>query len=162
MFLYLPSLPQFNRVRHTNPCKIRRVNVTRVLFVGSKAMTYLPLMAAPCLDGFTIIRGIGDGSSGTVYLVRENDTCGLYALKVIQKRERCRPELEIETVMAERNALLDLRGDDFILQLCACFHDSRNYYLLTVRDVLLSSMKTRDVLTINGRNTTLPEISTPC
>ena len=126
-------------------------------------MAYLSLMAAPCLDDFTILRGLGDGSSGTVYLVRENDTRGLYALKVIQKHKRCRTQLEIETVMAERNALLDLRGNDFILQLRACFHDSRNYYLVTVRDTLLNSMKTRDfVLTINDRNITLPEISTPC
>ncbi|KAI0250591.1 kinase-like domain-containing protein [Lactifluus subvellereus] len=94
-------------------------------------MAYLSLMAAPSLDDFTILQALGDGSSGTVYLVRENDTRGLYALKAIQKHKRCRTQVEIETVMAERNALLDLRGDDFILQLRACFHDSRNYYLVT-------------------------------
>ncbi|KAH9989398.1 kinase-like domain-containing protein [Russula compacta] len=91
-------------------------------------MAYLSLMAAPCLDDFTILRVLGDGSSGTVYLVRENDTGGLYALKAIPKHK---VERRIETVMSERNALLDLRGDDFILQLRACFHDSRNYYLIT-------------------------------
>jgi hypothetical protein len=90
-------------------------------------------MAAPCLDDFTILRGLGDGSSGTVYLVRENDTHGLYALKAIPKRNLCGTQFEVETVMAERNALLDLRGDDFILQLRACFHDSKYYYLVTVR-----------------------------
>jgi Protein kinase domain len=105
-------------------------------------MAYLSLMGAPRLDDFTILRGLGDGSAGTVYLVRENETRGLYALKAIPKRNLCGTEFEIETVMAERNALLDLRGDDFILQLRACFHDSGNYYLVTVRNAFLDSMKT--------------------
>jgi serine/threonine protein kinase len=117
-------------------------------------------MAAPCLDDFTLLRSLGDGSSGTVYLVRENDTHGLYALKAIPKRNICGKQFEIETVMAERNALLDLRGDDFILQLRACFHDSKNYYLVTVRDAFLRQHDL--VLTINGRNITLAEISTRC
>jgi len=98
-------------------------------------------MSAPCLDDFTILRGLGDGSSGTVHLVRENDTGGLYALKAIPKQKFCGKELKIEIVMAERNTLLDLRGDDFILQLRACFHDSRNYYLVTVREAILQSAR---------------------
>lgn len=96
-----------------------------------KPTTYLSLMAAPRLDNFTVLRCLGDGSSGEVYLVRENDTSGLYALKVIPKRKLSGTLLAIETVMAERNLLLDLRGNDFILQIRACFHDSRNYYLVT-------------------------------
>jgi serine/threonine protein kinase len=100
-------------------------------------MAYLSLMSAPCLDDFTILRGLGDGSSGTVHLVRENDTGGLYALKAIQKRKLSGNELKIETVMTERNTLLDFRGNDFILQLRACFHDSKNYYLVTVRYPIL-------------------------
>jgi serine/threonine protein kinase len=110
-----------------------------------KATAYLSLMAAPCLGDFTILRSLGDGSSGTVYLVRENDTGGLYALKAIPKQNLCGKQFEIDTVMAERNALLDLRGDDFILQLRACFHDSKNYYLVTVSDAFLGRMKTQDL-----------------
>ena len=93
-------------------------------------------MAAPCLDDFTILNSLGDGSSGTVYIVREKDTGGFYALKAIPKRKPCGREHRIDAVMTERNTLLDLRGDDFILQLRACFQDSRNYYLATVRDVI--------------------------
>jgi serine/threonine-protein kinase Psk1 len=96
-------------------------------------------MVAPCLDDFTILSGLGDGSSGSVHLVRENDTGGLYALKAIPKRKLCGKELRVQSVMTERNTLLDLRGDDFILQLRACFHDSRNYYLVTVRDTILKN-----------------------
>ncbi|KAH9999540.1 kinase-like domain-containing protein [Russula vinacea] len=88
-------------------------------------------MTTPCLEDFTILCGLGDGSSATVHLVRENDTGGLYALKAIPKRRPTGREIGIETVMTERNTLLDLRGDDFILQLRACFHDSRNYYFVT-------------------------------
>ena len=100
-------------------------------------MAYLSLMSAPCLDDFTILRGLGDGSSGTVHVVRENDTGGLYALKAIEKQKLIRNEFKIETVMTERNTLLDFRGNDFILQLRACFHDSKNYYLVTVRYAIL-------------------------
>ncbi|KAI0301906.1 kinase-like domain-containing protein [Multifurca ochricompacta] len=88
-------------------------------------------MAVPCLDDFTILRCLGEGSSGTVYLVRENDTGGLYALKAIPKLKLSGSLLAIEAVVTERNMLLDLRGDDFILQPRACFHDSKYYYLVT-------------------------------
>ena len=120
-------------------------------------------MAAPSLDDFTILRGLGDGSSGTVHLVRENDTGGLYALKAIPKRKISGKELRVEAVMAERNTLLDLRGDDFILQLRACFHDSRNYYLVTVRNAILKGTNVENVIfIIYPRNITLLEISTLC
>jgi serine/threonine protein kinase len=88
-------------------------------------------MAVPRLDNFTVLQRLGDGSSGEVYLVRENESSGLYALKVIPKRKLSGTLLAIEAVMAERNLLLDLRGNDFILQIRACFHDSKNYYLVT-------------------------------
>lgn len=94
-------------------------------------------MAAPRLDDFIILDSLGDGSSGTVYIVREKETGGFYALKAISKLKPGGKELTIDAVMAERDTLLDLRGDDFILQLRACFHDSSNYYLATVRDAIL-------------------------
>ena len=120
-------------------------------------------MAAPSLDDFTILRGLGDGSSGTVHLVRENDTGGLYALKAIPKRKACGKVLRVETIMNERNSLLDLRGDDFILQLRACFHDSRNYYLVTVRGSILKGTNAENLLLIIfPRNIILLEISTLC
>jgi hypothetical protein len=113
-------------------------------------MAYLSLMSAPCLVDFTILRGLGDGSSGTVHLVRENETGGLYALKAIAKRKPCGRELKIDIVMTERNTLLDLRGDDFILQLRASFHDSRNFYFVTVREAIFKRNKAREfVLTIS-------------
>jgi serine/threonine protein kinase len=104
-------------------------------------------MAAPCLDDFTILSSLGDGSSGTVYIVRENDTGGFYALKAMPKRKPCGKELRIDTVMTERDTLLDLRGDDFILQLRACFHDSRNYYMVTVRDAVSKRHELREPFT---------------
>jgi hypothetical protein len=120
-------------------------------------------MAAPCLDDFTILSSLGDGSSGTVYIVRENDSGGFYALKAMPKRKPCGKELKIDAIMTERDTLLELRGDDFILQLRACFHDSRNYYLVTVRDAIFKSMNVVSLLlTVYPRNITLLEISTRC
>jgi hypothetical protein len=113
-------------------------------------------MAAPCLDDFTVVYDLRGGSSSTVHLVRENDTGGLYALKAISKQKICGA-----TAITERNALLDLRGDNFILQLRACFDDSRNYYLVTVRDAILKGMNFDNLLlTVYSRNITLLEIST--
>jgi serine/threonine protein kinase len=114
--------------------KLLSLNITPFNFQPPLPTAYLSLMAAPRLENFTVLQCLGDGSSGEVYLVRENDTDGLYALKVIPKRKLSGTLLAIETVMAERNLLLDLRGNDFILQVRACFHDSRNYYLVTVRE----------------------------
>lgn len=124
-------------------------------------MAYLSLMSAPCLDDFTILRGLGDGSSGTVHLVRENETGGLYALKAIPKRRPCGRELKIDIVVTERNTLLDLRGDDFILQLRACFHDSRNCYFVTVREVIFKGSG-GCAHHLYRRNITQLEIFTPC
>jgi len=127
------------------------------------ARAYLSSMAAPCLDDFTILSSVGDGSSGTVYIVRENDTGGLYALKAIPKRKPCGKEIRVDIVMTERNTLLDLHGDDFILQLRACFHDSRNYYLVTVCDAIFKDMNVVSLLlTMYARNFTLLEISIRC
>jgi serine/threonine protein kinase len=103
-------------------------------------------MAAPCLDDFTILSCLGDGSSGTVFIVRENDTGGFYALKAMPKRKPCGKELRLDAIMTERDTLLDLRGDDFILQLRACFHDSMNYYLVTVRDAIFEDMNVVSLL----------------
>jgi serine/threonine protein kinase len=127
--------------------RLTRVDVTPVYTQLPKGVAYLSLMAAPCLDDFTIISSLGDGSSGTVYIARENDTGGLYALKAILKRKPCGKELRIDSVMTERDTLLDLRGDDFILQLRACFHDSRNYYLVTVRDAIFKRHERCEPLT---------------
>lgn len=113
-------------------------------------MAYLSLMSAPCLHDFTILRGLGDGSSGTVHVVKENDTGGLYALKAIEKRKLGGNKLKTETVITERNTLLDFRGDDFILQLRACFHDSKNYYLVTVRYAILDGSDVVLTISISG------------
>jgi serine/threonine protein kinase len=62
-----------------------------------------------------------DGSSGEVYLARENDTGGLYALKVIPKRQLSGTLLATEIVMAERKFVLDLRGNDSFLRCALAF-----------------------------------------
>jgi len=167
----LRKTPTFRRpVRLGRQCDAVLRLLTPIFFSPSyiytqipKGMAYLSLMAAPCLDDFVILRGLGDGSSGSVHLVRERETGGLYALKAIRKRKRCGMEVGIEPVMTERNTLLDFRGNDFILQLRACFHDSRNYYLVTVSDAIVYEYYVffgMVVLTSSHRSITLLETST--
>jgi hypothetical protein len=39
----------------------------------------------------------------------------------------------LNTAINEKDALTKLSGNDFILPLYASFHDTKNYYLVTVR-----------------------------
>jgi serine/threonine kinase 38 len=80
------------------------------------------------LHDFALIRLLGDGTSGTVQLVREKSTGFLYALKSMPKHG----EQSIERGAAERDSLLLFRGEDRIMQFYDSFHDNQNFYILTV------------------------------
>ena len=80
------------------------------------------------LDDFTLIRFLGGGTSGTVHLVRENSSGLLYALKSMPKFD----ERNVQRVFGERDSLLLFQGEDRVIQFYASFHDSENFYIVTV------------------------------
>jgi hypothetical protein len=80
------------------------------------------------LQDFSLIRLLGDGTSGTVHLVREKSSGLLYALKSMP---RCDGQ-GVEHGVEERNALLLLRGEHRIVQFYASFHDDKTFYIATV------------------------------
>lgn len=80
------------------------------------------------LQDFALIRLLGDGTSGTVHLVREKNSGLLYALKSMSKCDGQGVEHGVE----ERNALLLLRGEPRIVQYYTSFHDDQTFYIATV------------------------------
>jgi hypothetical protein len=64
----------------------------------------------------------------------------LYALKAVEKYTAAGRKIAFSTVINEQAALTELNGSDFILPLHACFHDTENFYLVTVRLHIPSSL----------------------
>ncbi|KAH9989411.1 kinase-like domain-containing protein [Russula compacta] len=85
----------------------------------------------PCLDDYEFLRTLGAGANATVYLVREKRTSNLYAVKAVDKYTAGGRKIACSTVINEQAALRAMNGNDFILPLHACFHDTENYYLVT-------------------------------
>jgi serine/threonine protein kinase len=86
----------------------------------------------PCLDDYEFLRTLGAGANATVYLVREKHTSHLYALKAVDKFTANGRKVSTSMVINEQSTLTELNGNDFVLPLHACFHDSENFYLVTV------------------------------
>jgi len=85
----------------------------------------------PCLDDYEFLHTLGAGANATVYLVQDKHTSHMYALKAVDKYNADGRKIACSTVLNEQTALTKLNGNDFILPLHACFHDTENYYLVT-------------------------------
>ncbi|TFK75198.1 kinase-like protein, partial [Pluteus cervinus] len=83
------------------------------------------------LSSFDVSHLLGHGGQGTVYLAKSrhirSDT--LVAVKLIRKAEED-PKL-VDLLLNEQHILQKLKGHPLILDMCASFHDSRNFYLVT-------------------------------
>ena len=91
----------------------------------------LPALRRVSTEQFSVIRVLGQGSFGTVYLVEDKITRKLFALKSILKHS-------IETVrypiiFMEQDILKRLAGDPAFLTLHASFEDELHFHFLTVR-----------------------------
>ncbi|KAI9448418.1 kinase-like domain-containing protein [Lactarius indigo] len=85
----------------------------------------------PCLDDYEVLRTLGAGANATVYLVREKHTSHLYALKAVDKYTASGRKVSSSMVLNEQATLTELNGNDFVLPLHACFHDTESFYLVT-------------------------------
>jgi hypothetical protein len=86
------------------------------------------------LDDFYILGLLGTGGFAKVYRVEHKVTGRMFALKVVAKAELS--ERAKKNMPVELEALRRLAGIPGFLQLGASFHDSENYYLLTVSRVV--------------------------
>ena len=84
------------------------------------------------IASFKLIRTIGRGAFGRVYLAKNVHNEKLYALKVIKKKAL---KGNLGLVVTEQEVMRKLveSENDFLLPLEASFHDSVNFYLVTVR-----------------------------
>ena len=57
------------------------------------------------LKDFTLLRGLGKGSFGTVLLVRKIDSGRVYAMKVIKKK-KLRNKTQVQRTLTERAILV--------------------------------------------------------
>eukprot|EP01048_Picozoa_sp_COSAG05_P020138 COSAG05_NODE_3343_length_2139_cov_24.751471_1_plen_138_part_10 len=75
-------------------------------------------------DAFDLIRVLGQGSFGQVFLVRKKDTGDIYAMKVLKKQNLLARQ-QVEHTRAERNVLERMRGVPFIVHVRYAFqsHD---------------------------------------
>jgi hypothetical protein len=90
------------------------------------------------LSDFAILGVLGTGSFATVFRVKDKITEGIFALKVVMKAGMT--ENARASMLKELEALKRLVGVPGFLQLKASFHDSENYYLLTVSHIVFSRL----------------------
>ncbi|GAA56438.1 protein kinase A [Clonorchis sinensis] len=77
---------------------------------------------------FLVLRFLGKGTFGSVYLIRDRQSNELYALKSINKAILASRR---QTVAAEREATVLCRiKSTFVIQLCATFEDAANIHMV--------------------------------
>jgi len=80
------------------------------------------------LQDFTMLRVIGRGSFGKVYLVKKKDNKKIYALKSLKKEDVLKRN-QIENAMTEKN-VMQKASHEFIVSLKYSFQNERNLYLV--------------------------------
>jgi len=88
---------------------------------------------------------LGIGGQGRVYLAQgpsEDQT--VFAVKVIFKSRH----VHYDDILREQKVMRRLRGNRFLLQLEASFHDKKNFYLVTVRKSLIQLIQFNHLLTL--------------
>ncbi|ORZ19912.1 kinase-like domain-containing protein [Absidia repens] len=91
---------------------------------------YKPQQQAPPItfDSFDLLRVIGRGSFGKVYVVRKKDTNRIYAMKVLRK-SRIISRSEVTHTMAEKTVLAQIRNP-FVVPLKFAFQSPDKLYLV--------------------------------
>ncbi|CAO3596779.1 unnamed protein product [Absidia cylindrospora] len=91
---------------------------------------YKPQQQAPPItfDSFDLLRVIGRGSFGKVYVVRKKDTNRIYAMKVLRK-SRIISRSEVTHTMAEKTVLAKIRNP-FVVPLKFAFQSPDKLYLV--------------------------------
>ncbi|KAJ2907732.1 hypothetical protein GGI21_003592 [Coemansia aciculifera] len=81
------------------------------------------------IDDFTVLRMIGKGGYGKVYLVQHKQTQGYYAMKVLRKASILLHRRQITFTMTERSILSEVQHP-FIVKLYYAFQSNSKLYLI--------------------------------
>ncbi|GAA5846808.1 hypothetical protein JCM5353_005910 [Sporobolomyces roseus] len=94
-------------------------------------MLFEPLKCRPKLtvNDFQVLRRIGQGSFGSVFMIRKRDTKRIYALKVINKSRITTPGA-LAQVFAERQVLALTVDSPFLVSLKFSFQSSTNLFFV--------------------------------
>lgn len=82
------------------------------------------------LSNFDILRNVGTGGYGQVYLVRESKSGSFFALKVIKKKTII-DFYHLALFRNEKAALLATRNAEFLLSMYSCFQNRNCIFFLT-------------------------------
>lgn len=80
------------------------------------------------LDQFDVLKLLGSGASGRVFLVNDKLSGQLYALKMVCKKGLT--DKRLQSVIDEQRAMIGLFGVPHVVQLVASWHDTSNFYFL--------------------------------
>lgn len=80
-------------------------------------------------ESFELIRVLGQGSFGQVFLVRKKDSGAHYAMKVLRKKNLV-ARRQVEHTRAERSVLERMRGVPFIVHVRYAFQSHDKLYLV--------------------------------
>ncbi|GAA5936588.1 uncharacterized protein JCM15063_001930 [Sporobolomyces koalae] len=94
-------------------------------------LAFEPLKSRPKLtvNDFQVLRRIGQGSFGSVFMIRKRDTKRIYALKVINKSRITTPGA-LAQVFAERQVLALTVDSPFLVSLKFSFQSSTNLFFV--------------------------------
>jgi Protein kinase domain len=92
----------------------------------------LPATHGMRLEDLHILKLLGSGASGAVYLARAKGTHKLFALKVIKKQGRC--AAAIAGTVYEQHIQTIVSDQHYFVSLEASWHDENNFYLAMVRN----------------------------
>jgi hypothetical protein len=85
------------------------------------------------LHDFDILKLLGTGGTGRVYLARDSFTFRLVAIKIISKKNRDQDQLDdVANEQLVHHCISD-RVDNYILPLLGSWHDTLNFFIITVR-----------------------------
>ncbi|PFH50291.1 hypothetical protein AMATHDRAFT_4107 [Amanita thiersii Skay4041] len=93
----------------------------------SSSITLVNFRTATIRD-FTLLKFIGEGACGAVYLVNDNVGSNKLALKVVDKT-RLKYDYEYRMLIKEQKTLRKLTDSPWFMTLEASWHDERNFYL---------------------------------
>jgi serine/threonine protein kinase len=90
------------------------------------------------LHDFDILKLLGTGGTGHVYLARDKRTSKLIAIKIICKKNCDQAQLDDVANEQQVHQLISECNGNYILPLLGSWHDSFNFFIVTVRLVGLS------------------------
>jgi ribosomal protein S6 kinase alpha-5 len=85
------------------------------------------------MENFALIRVLGKGAYGKVFLVRkvgDRDNGKLYAMKVLKKERVAHKQKTLEHTLAERHVLEQLKGLPFLVNMVYAFQSESKLHIV--------------------------------